>query len=96
MIKTRYGMTELNGDQAEIMADYSSITKAMFEFFTEEIELSEDEAKERLKHAYDRSFITEDKMADYIGNGLKGAIADILEDILEDLKNGDFEESEGK
>lgn len=96
MIKTRYGETELHGGCAEIMADYSSITKAIFEFFTEEIEMSEDEAKERLKYAYDRSFMTEDEREDFIGNGLKGVIVDILEDILEDLKDWEIEESEGK
>lgn len=75
MIKTNKGKTELNGTVAEIMADYSVITKSIYtNLLIGDLDLDEDKAKDKLKHVFDRSFEDSEK-----------ALCDSLIGILENL-----------
>ena len=75
MIKTRIGITELNGTVAEIMADYSVITKSIYtDLLIGDLDLDEDKAKDKLKHVFDRSFEDSEK-----------TLCDSLIGILENL-----------
>lgn len=75
MIKTNIGKTELNGTVEEIMADYSVITETIYtNLLIGDLGLDEDKAKDKLKHAFDRSFEDSEK-----------TLCDSLIGILENL-----------
>lgn len=82
MIKTRIGRTELNGTVAEIMADYSAITKSIYtDLLIGYLDLDEDKAKDKLKHAFDRSFEDSEKT-------LCDPLIGILENLIGLIEDG--------
>ena len=82
MIKTRIGRTELNGTVEEIMADYSVITKSIYtDLLIGDLDLDEDKAKDKLKHAFDRSF--EDSV-----KTLCDSLIGILENLIGLIEDG--------
>lgn len=62
MIITKIGMTNLNGNAPEIMADYCAITDTIFEFLTEIIGMDVEQAKADLKTAFDMALEMTDQI----------------------------------
>lgn len=56
MIKTSMGNTKIEGSLPVIMADFSVITKSMFEMLTDTADYTEDTAKAELEQAFYRAF----------------------------------------
>lgn len=82
MIKTRIGRTELNGTVEEIMADYLVITKSIYtDLLIGDLGLDEDKAKDKLKHAFDRSFEDPEKT-------LCDSLIGILENLIGLIEDG--------
>ena len=79
MIKTNHGKTELKGAYPEILADYSVITCSIFKCLTEKLGMDEDEAKDKLNHAYDGGFNGVD------GNSIIGMLKELIK-LIEDGK----------
>lgn len=78
MIKTKHGETELSGTFSEIFADYSVITDSILNLLTEKEGMNEEEAKDRLKHAFDRGV-----------NGVKdNPIIGILKELIDLIEDG--------
>lgn len=61
MIKTKHGETHLEGDISGLMADYTTITKALVVAFTDS-GMNEDEAWEKVKHAADTAKLSKEEL----------------------------------
>lgn len=73
MIRTNEGTTKITGGISEIMADYSMITQTVIECLNDEMQLSDAEAKELTKLAFNIGFCSDDKTQ---------SIADLLGDLV--------------
>lgn len=82
MIKTSIGETKLKGTVEEIMADYSVITESIYtNLLIGDLGLDEDKAKDKLKHAFDRSFEDPEKI-------LCDSLIGILENLVGLIEDG--------
>lgn len=93
MIKTYDGGTHVNGSLPELLADYSLITETLYEVLTGDAEMSEEEAKHRIRGAMENGLMGEealderiarlekefkDKIGESLGEVLLGAIKDSI------------------
>ena len=78
MIKVNNGDVRIKGNMPEIMADFSTITNAMYEMLIKE-DFTEEDAKERLEEAFESGFLDAEEL---LKSALK-ELPDILEDLLE-------------
>lgn len=69
MIKTKKGVTKIRGKGYEILADYSSITRSLFEDFKSIG--SEETAKKALKKAFERGLMSHDDLIEELEKLLK-------------------------
>lgn len=84
MIKTQHGCTSIKGTEPEIMADFSSVVKALYKGLRENY--SEDETNARIAYAYERALQDKDKFraeADKSKAKAKIAAIEALADLLE-------------
>lgn len=81
MIKTRMGETELNGSYPEIMADYSVITKSMLDFLENRMDMTEEEAKEKLIDTFEMGISNKETIDKDMEEPNEPAL-DVLADLL--------------
>lgn len=62
MITTNMGETKITGSISGIMADYSMITQSVIECLSNKTQLSDDEAKEVIKTAFNIGFYSGDEI----------------------------------
>lgn len=86
MIKTRMGQTELKGNCAEIMADYTMLTCEMVDFLQNEMNMPKEKAKKELTIAFERGFAhaeTIDEALDKMSEPIANIIIDVLKKVIE-------------
>lgn len=76
MIKTNKGLIEVDGTGAELMADYATITRCMFDLIAERT--GKDFAKKKLKEVFEEAL--EEAYEDF-----DKTEEDLMRDIVEDL-----------
>ena len=74
MIETNKGKTKIEGRFSEIMADYTAVTEAIYDFLREK-DLEDEKAKDMLQKAYNLGLMSPEE-----------AIKTMLEELLNNLK----------
>lgn len=92
MIKTNTGGTSINGSLPEMLADYASITDALYEVLTSEAEMSEEEAKQRIRGAMENGLMYEKELNEKIAK-LEKEFKDKIGEDLGELLLGVIKES---
>lgn len=85
MIKTEKGDLEVHGSDTEVMADITIIIKNVYEALSKEF--GEEHAKKRLKHAFDRAFLTDEEF--HKEAEARKEFNNILDEILEMIKGSE-------
>ena len=91
------GETELNGSQPEIMADYSVITKVMLDFMKNRMDMTEEEAKDKLIIAFEdvlNKKETRDEDMEEPNEPALDVLADLLAKVIVKLEKEEAEEGE--
>ena len=85
MINTTNGGTHISGSLPEILADYSSVTNALYEILTDNAEMSEEKAKQRIRGAMETGLMSEESLDERIARlekEFKDKIGESLGEVL--------------
>lgn len=72
MIKTDEGITQIKGTQQEVLADLAVTIEAVFKATAEEV--GEERAKELVKTAYERAFMSEKELEEEVEKARKNIL----------------------
>ena len=103
MIKTNNGGTCINGSLAELLADYTLITKALYEALTGDAEMSvsEEKAKQLIRGAMENGLMDEDaldekiaKLAKEFKDKMGERLGEVLLGAIKEICKKEHEEEE--
>lgn len=92
MINTTNGGTHISGSLPEILADYASITRALYEILTDDAGMSEEKAKQRIRGAMENGLMSEEERDEKIAK-VEKEFKDIIGESLGEVLLGAIRES---
>ena len=81
MIKTKEGKTKLEGTAVDLLAEYSCITKDLYEVFVKN-GFTEEQAKKDIQMAFDVAFCSKEEIEEKLKESIKSHFLGFVDDLF--------------